>query len=734
MLVAAIPAKTFAAYPTPGEYSIDECDQFSTYDLIRGCILNSNLTEADVSETNAELEEEQDDGGPTECLFSDETTSADSDNLNSGQNSWEFLCMTVPFFSQAIDWSNTQIAEQVGVDTTPEGSDDIDSSISQFIDLSSINTIWSSSILPIANVILALVFLVIIYGVATGGSDGRNFLSAYNIRKILPRLIIAAILINVSFYVCLIFNDLVNIIAMGISNLFQTSALLPDSTGWQLGNMMQSIGNYIMDGDILIGSDEGDPLAPLSNVVAVLYCIMCIPILLASLGLFLLLALRELILIILILASPIVFAIALLPSQNNLTSKYISVFVKLLLVYPAIVAVVMICFQVEAYTYKTFLLVGNGYSFLPIIFIAVVSLVPFITIKPLYKAYTSLFSKISGQTNDIRSRIATANRSKAADNNSSRLSNLRRRTQTAANQSNTVSRQRSIKEKLEKETLEKAQVDNKSVRTDKKLNGSTSVRDNAVNGQKATDISDVIKNKTSNITRARSERAQSSYLNNPINRTTASTNTEKTPPSLNLPNEKLERPRNDQTNPTLTLDRMKSRLKLDVDRTSDNPASIVPNNTMNNFKTASDQTLEKGRAISDVSRQRATNSDKKEPLTASLNTPKFADNAKLNKPQKDQVEANLSDKTEKILAQNQSAIADKINAAIDQPANQKDISAPPKLTTNEKSADQDATADDIETALNGDAVTDQAENNLLLKPEQPTAAKNIQKTLKDIFS
>ena len=72
--------------------------------------------------------------------------------------------------------------------------------------------------LPYANLVLAVVFLLIIYSEATG--NGFGAMNNYSIKKTLPRLIIFAILINLSFYICAAAVDVSNIAGSSMYKLF----------------------------------------------------------------------------------------------------------------------------------------------------------------------------------------------------------------------------------------------------------------------------------------------------------------------------------------------------------------------------------------------------------------------------------------------------------------------------------------------------------------------------------
>lgn len=67
-----------------------------------------------------------------------------------------------------------------------------------------------------ANVAFIVVFLIIIFSQVS--NVGIN---NYGIKRMLPKLLIAAILVNISFYVCAIMVDLSNLLGAGLVELIQ---------------------------------------------------------------------------------------------------------------------------------------------------------------------------------------------------------------------------------------------------------------------------------------------------------------------------------------------------------------------------------------------------------------------------------------------------------------------------------------------------------------------------------
>lgn len=179
----------------------------------------------------------------------------------------------------------------------------------------------------IANVAFVIAFLIIIFSQVT--SIG---VTNYGIKKLLPRLIIAAILVNVSFYICQIAVDLSNILGSSLKGVFDglaTTVYKPEFTG-----------NTANPGGIIAGVIGG------VAGVAVLWASVgtLIPVLLAGIVaivmiLFILIA-RQALIILLIVISPLAFVAYLLPNTEKLFQKWQKAFTSMLLVYPIIAIVI----------------------------------------------------------------------------------------------------------------------------------------------------------------------------------------------------------------------------------------------------------------------------------------------------------------------------------------------------------------------------------------------------------
>lgn len=182
-----------------------------------------------------------------------------------------------------------------------------------------------------ANVAFVISFLVIIFSQLT--SVG---ITNYGIKKLLPRLIMAAILVNISFWICAIAVDVSNILGSSIKGLF-------DSIGAQLelpkGGAFSGGGGWtVLSGGILAGTAVAAGAAALYIGLSALLPALIVA-LLAILTVFIVLTLRQALIILLIIVAPLAFVAYLLPNTEGWFNKWRGLLQTLLLMYPIIAAI-----------------------------------------------------------------------------------------------------------------------------------------------------------------------------------------------------------------------------------------------------------------------------------------------------------------------------------------------------------------------------------------------------------
>ena len=171
----------------------------------------------------------------------------------------------------------------------------------------------------IANAVFAVIFLWVIFSQISNVG-----VSNYGIKKILPRLIIGALLVNLSFYLCQIAVDLSNILGFSLKGALEGAAS-------KVGTQATATGTFsalVTGGLVLVG------------VGLFIFLAVSIPtllaLLLALIVVLVILIVRQAAVILLIAISPLAFAAWLLPNTENLFKKWVSMFRGLLIVFPII--------------------------------------------------------------------------------------------------------------------------------------------------------------------------------------------------------------------------------------------------------------------------------------------------------------------------------------------------------------------------------------------------------------
>ena len=182
----------------------------------------------------------------------------------------------------------------------------------------------------ISNVAFIVAFLVIIYSQLT--SVG---ISNYGVKKMIPRLVIAAVLVNLSFTICAILLDLSNIAGyafqdafMGIKNTISTVGENTSTWTWS-----EVISTALSNGALAIGAITfTTELLPMLVPAATLAGLTLLLILL-------IMAARQALIIILIIISPLAFVCYLLPGTEKWFKKWRDSFLTMLVFFPAFAVV-----------------------------------------------------------------------------------------------------------------------------------------------------------------------------------------------------------------------------------------------------------------------------------------------------------------------------------------------------------------------------------------------------------
>lgn len=193
----------------------------------------------------------------------------------------------------------------------------------------------------IANIAFVAAFLLIIYAQIT-----PHGLSNYEAKKMLPRLIIAAILVNVSYYICALGVDLSNSLGGTLEqaflnmrgNLVGTNTVANNPITWQsMSTLILSGGSVATAAGIAVNMAAGSGI----GVIGLSYYLIpfLVGALLAVLVALLVLAARQALITILVIIAPLAFVAYLLPNTEKWFDRWRETFMTMLMVFPIFSAV-----------------------------------------------------------------------------------------------------------------------------------------------------------------------------------------------------------------------------------------------------------------------------------------------------------------------------------------------------------------------------------------------------------
>lgn len=177
----------------------------------------------------------------------------------------------------------------------------------------------------IANIFFVIMIAIIIFSQVTGVG-----ISNYGIKKMLPKIIIYAILVNISWYIVVIAIDISNIVG---STLFKW---LSNDGNWSFSSDVQKETSPVEG--ILTGTAATGALIA-AGVTAALVGGATILLFIASAALAVvmtvfILMIREAAVIVLVVTSPLAFVSGLLPNTEGIFKKWIKLTKNMLMIYP----------------------------------------------------------------------------------------------------------------------------------------------------------------------------------------------------------------------------------------------------------------------------------------------------------------------------------------------------------------------------------------------------------------
>ncbi len=246
-----------------------------------------------------------------------DTTDNQRPNCDQGGFTW-LLCPVIDNLSSAISNLAKDVLEPllqvkpISADNTPE-----------------LYKTWTH-IRDFTEVLFILVFIIII--IATVMQDDIPFFSQYTIKRTLPRLVIASVLVQFSFLMSGLLVDIGNVLGGGIGNLLV--AITDPSKG--PASFSNLVGNLVTDSVLAVTS--------LGALAVLASWTVALPILaslfLSLLVVFLTLGARYLLISVLVVLSPLAMLAWVLPNTEKQLGDWFKFFFRLILMYPLVIGII----------------------------------------------------------------------------------------------------------------------------------------------------------------------------------------------------------------------------------------------------------------------------------------------------------------------------------------------------------------------------------------------------------
>ena len=339
-----------------------------------------------------------DDGeGGKKCLetanlkISVEDTVSDNDSTNDAKQSYcqengGFLSwMLCPAIADGAATATGLLGSITDLTTTHK------SIIEQFSDQgSAIYKAWSS-FRNLANIGFVIMLLVVVFSQVTNLG-----ISNYNIKKILPKLIITAVLVNFSYLILGVAIDLSHIIGNGIGSAIRTIAgeSMSAEASAQASSIVSKIAGMVTGAGLIGGGVAIATTGPALILPVVLFVITTV---ISVFFGFVMLTIRQAAIIMVIVLAPLAMVLYALPNTAAVTKKYISTLKALLMLYP------MFVLATSAGALASTIIVGTSTDMLMLIVGGLLNVLPYFAIPSMTSkslaglgAITSGFDKIRG--------------------------------------------------------------------------------------------------------------------------------------------------------------------------------------------------------------------------------------------------------------------------------------------------------------------------------------------------
>ncbi|MBR2831062.1 hypothetical protein IKE83_01760 [Candidatus Saccharibacteria bacterium] len=276
---------------------------------VSGGTLENSENVTDTEQSSAAQNNESGDGAAQNATEGSKSASCES---SLGALGW-LVCPTTGVLSKAVDWLYEKIEGILVINPV------------EMKDGSPVYEIWKY-MRGITNIVFIIFLLVVIYSQITGIG-----ITNYGIKKVLPKLIVAAVLVNLSFIICSLLVDASNIVGAGLRGIF---------TNIQEATAATTNMHPVAMSDVYLAMSDGAALTIGGGLVAfelgaiwMLIPTMLGAIVAVAIGL-VTIALRQAVVVLLIMIAPLAVVAYMLPNTEQWFKKWKQLLYRMLIFYP----------------------------------------------------------------------------------------------------------------------------------------------------------------------------------------------------------------------------------------------------------------------------------------------------------------------------------------------------------------------------------------------------------------
>ena len=306
----------------------------------------------------------------------------EQNNENSGETCYDqvggigwLICPGTSFLANVIDGAY-DILEQL-IKVNPISMEET----------SPIHVVWTY-LRNITNIVFVIFFLIVIYSQITGFG-----ISNYGIKRTLPRIIIAAILVNLSYLICILAVDVSNILGVGFRGIFESiqadaianSTISEAAASTSVAGIVATILGVGTIGTIgaltIAGGWSGLIwlLIPviLSGAIAIISAVVTM-------------AARQALILLLIMVSPMAFVAYLLPNTERWFKMWTDMFARMLFFYP------MFSILYGASQLSGLVIITSATNWLGVVLGIAVQVLPLFMSVPLMRMSGTILGRVDG--------------------------------------------------------------------------------------------------------------------------------------------------------------------------------------------------------------------------------------------------------------------------------------------------------------------------------------------------